>query len=189
MEPNRQIQSIGETCPRLQVLSQAIDDHTLGLIKESWSNNIHYLAHLNLITASGAGFWLHAVPSTALLTPVDSLLYRTMIQRRLRVPLFEDNTHCPFCDDIIDKFGDHCLTCACGGDRTKRHNFLRNEVFFFSNSAGLNPELECPGLLPPRPLGGASQENGSERNIGNRRLADIYLPRWCRGTPAALNYG
>ena len=102
VEPKSQMQSIGETCPRQQTLSQAIDDHTLGLIKESRSNDKHYLAHLNLITASGAGSWLHAVPSSALSTHVDPLLYRTMIQRRLRVPLFEDNSHCTFCDEIID---------------------------------------------------------------------------------------
>ena len=129
------------------------------------------------------------MPSSSLSTQVDPLIYRTMIQRRLRAPIFESYTHCPFCDEVIDVYGDHCLVCSCGGDRTKRHNLLRNEVFFFCNSAGLNPELEKPGLLQPRPLGGASHENGSTRDPNElRRPADIYLPRWRRGTPAALDF-
>ena len=92
-------------------------------------------------------------------------------------------------DDIFDMFGDPCLTCSVGGPRTKMHNLLRNEVYYFCNSSGLNPELERQGLLPPRPLTGATQENGASRDIGaGRRPADVYLPRWRRGVPAALDF-
>ena len=112
-----------------------------------------------------------------------------MIQRRLRVPIFDTEFHCRHCDGIMDKFGDHCLTCSCGGDRTKRHNHLRNEAFFFINSIGLNPELERPGLLQPRPLDGTGQENGLDRNNDeNRRPADIYIPKWRQGIPTALDF-
>ena len=80
------------------------------------------------------------------------------------------------------------LTWSCGRDRTKRHNLLRNEVFHLCNSAGLNPELEKQGLLQPRPLVGATQERWASRDSNNlRRPADIYLPRWRRGVPAALD--
>ena len=41
-----------------------------------------------------------------------------------------------------------------GGGRTRRHNLLRNEVFYFAASANLHPELEKPGLLPQRPQSG-----------------------------------
>ena len=120
---------------------------------------------------------------------MDPELFRTMIQRWLRVPVFDAEYHCPLCDDVIDRYGDHCLTCACGGDRTRRHNLLRNEAFHICNSAGLNPELEKPGLLQPRPINGAVQENGSIRELESmRRPADVYLPRWKRGTPAALDF-
>ena len=175
--------------PRQQVLSQKIDSHTLDSIKNTATNNIYFKAHLNLTTASGAGSWLHAVPAKTLGMHADPLLYRTMIQRWLRAPISEADYHCPFCDEIVDRYGDHCLTCACGGDRTRRHNLVRNEVFHFCNSSGLNPELERPGLLQPRPLSGASQENGTNRDSNsNRRPADVYLPRWRRGAPAALDF-
>ena len=184
-----QFQPNDEMHPQQQLLSQAIDNLTFDNIREANNNNIHYKAHLNLITTSGAGSWLHAIPSKALGTHVDPLLFRTMIQRRLRTPIFENEFYCPFCDEIVDRYGDHCLTCSCGGDRIKRHNLLRNEVFYFCNSAGLNPELERPGLLQPRPPVGVTQENGSDRDPNtNRRPADVYLPRWRRGTPAALDF-
>ena len=116
---------------RQQHLSQAIDKKLLNNIKSLNQDNIHFQAHLNHTTNSGAGSWLHYVPSQALRTNVDPLLYRTMIMRWLRVPIHEVEFHCSFCDEIVDKYADHCLICAMGGDRTKRHNLLRNEIFYF----------------------------------------------------------
>ena len=189
VSPNKHLRADMDNFPRQQTISHDIDCHTLEKIRESNANNTSYLAHLNHITASGAGSWLHAVPSKALGTHVDPLLYRTMIQRRLRVQIHDSEFHCPICGEIVDKHGDHCLTCACGGDRTKRHNLIRNEVFHFCNSSGLNPELERPGLLQPSPTAGAMHENGSQRNSNSsRRPADVYIPKWRRGTPAALDF-
>ena len=112
-----------------------------------------------------------------------------MIQRWLRVPFYDSAFHCSYCDEVIDRYGDHCLTCAVGGDRTKRHNLIRNEVYHQCESAGLNPELERPGLLQPRPTIGATQESGVSRDSDeNRRPADVYLPKWRRGIPAALDF-
>ena len=183
VQPDKQIQLAEDTRPRQQIMSQAIDSSTLKNIRERDLNNVHFQAHLNNITASGSGSWLHAVPSKALGTHADPLLFRTMVQRRLRVQIYDSEFHCPYCDEVVDKYGDHCLTCACGGDRTKRHNLIRNEVFHFCNSAGLSPELERPGLLQPRPLAGVAQDNGSKRDTnGNRRPADVFLPScgWIR---------
>ena len=60
--------------------------------------------------------------------------------------------------------------------------------FFICHSAGLNPELERPGLLQPRPIAGVVQENGAVRDPNaNRRPADVFLPKWRRGAPAALD--
>ena len=188
ISPRKKLELNSETRPRQQALSLDIDNHILDTIREEAGNNVHLLAHLNLTTTSGAGSWLHTVPSKALGTSVDPIIYKTMIQSWLRVTLFDSEFNCPLCDEVVDKHGDHCLTCSCGGDRTKRHNLLRNEVFHQCNSAGLNPELEKPGLLQPRPLFGASQENGVQRDPqALRRPADVYLPRWRRGKPAALD--
>ena len=43
--------------------------------------------------------------------------------------------------------------------------------------------------MQPRPLVGSNQEDGSSRTSENfRRPADVYLPRWRRGAPAALDF-
>jgi len=89
----------------------------------------------------------------------------------------------------MDVYGDHCLVCSCGGDRTKRHHLVRNEFYFLCNSAGLNPELERPACLRPRPIIGGCAEDGSQRDdTGARRPADVYLPRYRLGAAACLDF-
>ena len=144
---------------------------------------------MELTGAPRAGVWLHTCPSPSQQNNVDPLLFRTTILRWLRVPLLETDGICTLCEGVLDKFGDHCLVCPCGGDRTKRHNLLRNSVFHFAAAAGLNPEPEKPGLLQPRPLEGPLPEDGVRPAAPDaRRPADVYLPRWRRGTPLALDF-
>ena len=49
--------------------------------------------------------------------------------------------------------------------------------------------MKRQGVLQLRPLVGNNQEDGSTRDSNsNRRPADVYLPRWRRGAPAALDF-
>ena len=68
--------------------------------------------------------------------------------------------------------------CAGSCDRNFRHNAARNSTGEFASRAAQNPELEKPDLLPPKP-----GVPGSNR----RRPADVYLPWWAQGRPAALD--
>ena len=57
----------------------------------------------------------------------------------------------------------------------------------------MHPELEKPGLLPQRPSHGSTYENGtspatSDGDASQRRPADVYIPRWQSGPPAALDF-
>ena len=62
-------------------------------------------------------------------------------------------------------------------------------MYHYAKSAGLNPELEKPGLLQPRPtLGGLAEDGSRPSNPEARRPADVFLPRWRRGTPLALDF-
>ena len=70
------------------------------------------------------------------------------------------------------------MKCECAGDRTTRHHAARNEVGRLVNTAGQHPELEKPGLLPPGP---------DDPGTNLRRPADVYLPSWTDGSPAALD--
>ena len=66
-------------------------------------------------------------------------------------------------------------------------------TFHAAASANLHPELEKPGLLPQRPLHGSCYENGTSFNADEngpsaRRPADVYIPRWRGGPPAAWDF-
>ena len=76
--------------------------------------------------------------------------------------IFDGPFFCPLCDGVLDIHGDHCLVCSGGGDRTKRHNLIRNQAHHHCLAAGFSSELERPGLLRPRPLAGGLEDAGGE---------------------------
>jgi len=175
-----------------KALSAAIDKRTFAnLVGPDVS--VSRRAHLSLITAPGAGLFWQAAPSKEVQLNNEPALFVAMLQRWLRIPFASEDLLCPCCDGVLDHFGDHALVCCCGGDRTRRHNLLRNMVYHAAVAANLNPELEKPGLLPPRPLVGSGFENGSSfdehhSNRSARRPADVYVPRWRSGPPAAWDF-
>lgn len=176
-----------------KVLSNAIDSRSHAQLSLPGVTPMARRAHLSLISASGAGLFWHATPSEAARLNNVPSLFIGMLQRWLRIPFAEHDMECPCCDGVLDRFGDHALTCCGGGDRTRRHNLLRNMVFHAAASANLHPELERPGLLPQRPHFGLSYENGSsvcdhDGSASSRRPADVYVPRWRAGPPAAWDF-
>ena len=78
---------------------------------------------------------------------------------------------CPVCHGAADVFGDHQVGCGGNGDRIYRHDSIRDALFSAAQSAALAPRKEAPSLIP-----GSSS-----------RPADVYLPNWKRGQPAALD--
>ena len=83
----------------------------------------------------------------------------------------------------MDRFGDHALVCPCKGDRTVRHNAVRNCTFSEAVVAGRNPDREKAGLLPGRPA-----SDGVKGKEGERRPADVWLPRGPCGRGEALDF-
>ena len=78
---------------------------------------------------------------------------------------------------------DHALVCPRKGDRTLRHNALRNTLFNLASMASLRPEKEKAGLLPDRP-------QSDELHLGHcgRRPADIWLPQGASGGGEAWDF-
>jgi len=196
---NNQVNDNDRVTPELtgklsqKTLSAAIDKRQAQTITSQDTVPLARRAHLKLIGAPGAGLWLQAVPSKAASLDNDPCLYVTMLRRWLRMPFADADVECPCCDGILDTFGDHALCCSGGGDRTRRHNLIRNLSFHAATAANLNPELGMPGLLPQRPLCGGCYENGSSYSVDDsapsaRRPADVYIPRWRSGPPAAWDF-
>ena len=107
------------------------------------------------------------------------------MKRRLRMRLLADPGVCPCCGQNLDVYMDHALTCMCGGDRTLRHNSIRNEVFAEAREAGLRCEKEKSGLLPPRPH---EETLRGESGSSGRRPADIWFADWGNGQAAAVDF-
>ena len=72
-------------------------------------------------------------------------------------------------------------------DRVKRHHQLRNILAGRAKTAGLQPEVEKPNLLPPRPELQGGPEDGEQPCGGGRRPADVWLPNWHLHGPAAFD--
>ena len=83
----------------------------------------------------------------------------------------------------MDRWADHSLVCSCNGDRTLRHNALRDLTFRATTDARLVAEREKAGLLPGRP-----QEDGLAASASARRPADIWLQSGIHGDNEALDF-
>ena len=130
-------------------------------------------------TLPGASGFLSAIPSKTLGLAMEPAEFRIEVLRRLTMPVYSEDSYCPLCDAVLDKFGFHALVCTCGGDKVLTHNAARNHLGRYCSTAGLGSELERPGLLPPRP--------DWPSDTGLRRPADVYIPMWSFGTPVALD--
>lgn len=75
------------------------------------------------------------------------------------------------CGADSDKFGDHAT--VCGGQRVRivRHNHLRDVLLQTAQSADLAPRREERAIL----------------SGNNNRPADVFIPGWAGGKPAALD--
>ena len=159
-----------------------LDGAALHQLRSDTAGDPWFQAHVALCSVPGAGAWLTAPPAEDG-RELDTPLFRIALRRRLRCPVAETDAACPSCGQCLDRWGDHALLCPCGGDRTIRHNAVRNVCFQEAASAAARPELEKAGLLPRRPAEDALPACG-----GARRPADIWLPRGVHGDAEALDF-
>ena len=114
---------------------------------------------------------LNGVPSAALGLWLQDKEFRPCLRYWLGIPLHSAPYSCPECHSTADKFGDHQVGCGGNGDRIARHNAIRDVLFVAAQSAALAPSREASGVVPD----------------SLSRPADILLPTWSHGRPAALD--
>ncbi|KAL5506275.1 hypothetical protein EMCRGX_G007887 [Ephydatia muelleri] len=84
------------------------------------------------------------------------------------------DAQCALCPEkSLDPLGHHATTCKRGGVVVYRHNRLRDIVAESCRRAHLSVHLEVGHNLTP--------------DHSNTRPADILIPHWCMGKPAALD--
>ena len=150
------------------IISNAIDDASFARLRESLP--IVDRARLLAASAPHASAFLSAIPSDALGLKMSNKEWNAAVAVRIGVQIFPREFDCK-CGKKMDVFGRHALRCGSSGDRTKRHNLLRN--FFFKKSvvACLEPILEPMHLL---------------RNCG-LKPADWCIPEFNRSKPLACD--
>ena len=138
------------------------------------SQDRFFCAHVALSGLPGAGAFLTAPPVDDG-REIDASLFKISLKRRLRAPVFDAEHHCPLCGEVVDRFGDHALVCGCGGDRTVRHNAIRNICYQAGVEAGLRPEREKANLLrgPSPDADGLPSNAAGNGSRGGRRPADV----------------
>ena len=153
-----------------QPLSAAIDEALhQHLLSTAPSNRARALALSSALPH--AGNWLNGIPSSTLGLHLQDQEFRCCLRYWLGVPLHSSPYSCPECHNTADPFGDHQVGCGGNGDRITRHNAIRDVVFSAAQSAALAPSKEMPNLIPD----------------SLSRPADVFLPTWSRGRPAALD--
>ena len=91
-------------------------------------------ARLLSLSVDHAGAWLLAVPN-----PSMGLSFCIL----LGLPLYSISRTCPACNKtLLDIYGDHSLICGAGSERTNKHNYVRDTLYYIMNSAGLSLSLE-----------------------------------------------
>eukprot|EP00973_Karenia_brevis_P078144 10851651-Karenia_brevis.AAC.1 len=100
-----------------------------------------FQAHVSLQGMHGAGAWLTATPTDEA-RRMDPVLFQLAVKRRLRMRVQARDSFCPMCGQTMDAYGDHALSCSCNGDRTTRHNCLRDCLYYDAKQANMSPERE-----------------------------------------------
>ena len=155
---------------RQKSLSHSIDE----AIKQRLLSTAPTIRSHALSLSSGlphAGDWLNVIPSPSLGLHLHDQEFRSCLRYWLGVPLHSSSYPCPECGRVADMFGDHQVGCGGNGDRIARHNAVRDVLFSAAQSAALAPIKEAPSLVPS----------------SSSRPADILLPAWSHGRPAALD--
>lgn len=79
---------------------------------------------------------------------------------------------CAACKDaLLATWGDHSLMCSCDGDRTGRHNAVREALFFIADAAADSPSLEQLSPFPDHTaaLGPLPSRIGPRETVCDRR--------------------
>mmetsp|Transcript_18456 Transcript_18456/g.23873 ORF Transcript_18456/g.23873 Transcript_18456/m.23873 type:complete len:393 (-) Transcript_18456:171-1349(-) len=139
-----------------------------------FSDNAREMTRLRSCSMKGSGAFLQAVPNQNFGTKFFHREFQISVAYRLGLPVnLGGNRFCSIskCSKILDKYGDHALSCAYGGDRIYRHNALRDSIFHMLRRVGFDAKLEKKGLLVD----------------SNEKPGDIFVHSFDAGRPAAFD--
>ena len=129
-------------------------------------------ARLLSVSSPHASLWLSVTPSEGLGLHLDPSQFQVAIKWWLGLDLSYGSC-CPLCPKIaLDPLGHHAVTCKRGGDVVSRHNKLRDILAESCRRAHLGVQVEMGNNLT---------------NHSHTRPADLLVPNWVLGKPAAFD--
>lgn len=123
---------------------------------------------LRVGTEVGARAAVGCVPSSYFKTTIPADRFKRLLCRCLALNSVSIPPKCSHCDDILDPFGDHSVSCYHDGLRTRKHNNLRDHMEKFCSLAGLQCQKELFRLV----------------TNGWQRPADLRVSNWDTGRDA-----
>eukprot|EP00731_Ephydatia_muelleri_P003184 Em0001g3184a len=124
-----------------RILSQRLDDHTIGLVIATATDADK--ARLPSTSALHAASWLSVVPSVGLGLHLDPNELQIAVKWWLGLDISRGSS-CALCPDVaLDPLGHHAATCRRGGDVVIRHNRLRDVFLSFCHQAHIAARLEA----------------------------------------------
>ena len=119
-----------------------------------------------------ASDYLLVLPNAALRLQMSPYEFTKAARLRLGLAIFPKTRNCPKCKScVLDVYGQHAQNCKTGGAPTSRHNKIRDLLFSQCQASVLAPRKEVQNLLD---------------NTGEKP-ADIFIPSWSNGCPAAID--
>eukprot|EP00731_Ephydatia_muelleri_P024931 Em0017g14a len=168
------LQDIIDSPPHQRQLSSMIEDHQFKIIFDHTSSPAN-CARLLSVSSPHASAWLSVMPTPHKNLHLDPPEFQMALKWWLGLDTSQNGSSCSFCPShALDPLGHHALTCKSGGDSIFRHNSLRDTFWESCKLACIAGQIEA---------GSGLDVEGSRT-----RPADILLPNWEFGKPAALDF-
>ena len=79
---------------------------------------------------AGARAFLTAVPRG--ITQMEPAVFVVEVSQRLGLADAASDGWCPLCDGVLDRHSYHASTCVAGGERSARHNSVRDRLCWWA---------------------------------------------------------
>ena len=152
-------------------LSENLDNQLLSSLVEA--STVANKARLLSVSSPHAASWLSMPPCERQGLHLEPSQFQVAVKWWLGLDTSGD-AQCALCPEkSLDPLGHHATTCKRDGDVVYRYNRLCDIVAESCRRAHLSVHLEVGHNLIP--------------DHSNTRPADILIPHWCMGKPAALD--
>jgi hypothetical protein len=110
----------------------------------------------------GASYWLTNPPNWVDNSIIDASPFRLLVKYSLGMPIILASQRCPDCNNLMDVYGDHAVTCKTGCGVIDKHNSIVKSLVKKMRSAAMTCSYEAKNL----------------NNSSRQRPGDIFIPEF-----------